>query len=40
MRQAEERLDAQKKEELERLNKQFKDLINRWSEPNMAYISS
>ncbi|XP_008845515.1 nucleolar MIF4G domain-containing protein 1 [Nannospalax galili] len=35
----EETLDVHKKEELERLKKQVKGLINRLSEPNMASIS-
>uniref|UniRef100_A0A8C8UG28 Nucleolar MIF4G domain-containing protein 1 n=1 Tax=Peromyscus maniculatus bairdii TaxID=230844 RepID=A0A8C8UG28_PERMB len=35
----EETVDAHKKEELERLKKQVKGLINRLSEPNMASIS-
>ncbi|XP_028720023.1 nucleolar MIF4G domain-containing protein 1 [Peromyscus leucopus] len=35
----EETVDARKKEELERLKKQVKGLINRLSEPNMASIS-
>nr|XP_031311674.1 nucleolar MIF4G domain-containing protein 1 isoform X4 [Camelus dromedarius] len=38
-RRAEETVDAQKKEELERLKKQVKGLINRLSEPNLASIS-
>ncbi|KAM6214457.1 nucleolar MIF4G domain-containing protein 1 [Rhynchocyon petersi] len=38
-RRAEEVVDSQKKEELERLKKQVKGLINRLSEPNMASIS-
>ncbi|XP_043728651.1 nucleolar MIF4G domain-containing protein 1 isoform X2 [Cervus elaphus] len=40
VRQVEETEDAQKKEELERLKKQVKGLINRLSEPNLASISS
>uniref|UniRef100_A0A8C3W352 Nucleolar MIF4G domain-containing protein 1 n=1 Tax=Catagonus wagneri TaxID=51154 RepID=A0A8C3W352_9CETA len=39
VRRAEETVDAQKKEELERLKKQVKGLVNRLSEPNMASIS-
>ncbi|XP_072820159.1 nucleolar MIF4G domain-containing protein 1 isoform X2 [Vicugna pacos] len=39
VRRAEETVDAQKKEELERLKKQVKGLINRLSEPNLASIS-
>ncbi|XP_037691655.1 nucleolar MIF4G domain-containing protein 1 isoform X2 [Choloepus didactylus] len=39
VKQAEETLDTQKKEELERLKKHVKGLINRLSEPNMASIS-
>ncbi|XP_064131204.1 nucleolar MIF4G domain-containing protein 1 [Loxodonta africana] len=39
VRRAEEKVDAQKKEELERLKKQVKGLVNRLSEPNMASIS-
>ncbi|XP_048196494.1 nucleolar MIF4G domain-containing protein 1 [Perognathus longimembris pacificus] len=39
VRQAEGTTDVQKKEELERLKKQVKGLINRLSEPNMASIS-
>ncbi|XP_006871363.1 PREDICTED: nucleolar MIF4G domain-containing protein 1 [Chrysochloris asiatica] len=39
VRRAEEAVDAQKKEQLERLKKQVKGLINRLSEPNMASIS-
>ncbi|XP_008591544.1 PREDICTED: nucleolar MIF4G domain-containing protein 1-like [Galeopterus variegatus] len=39
VRQAEETVDVQKKEELERLRKHVKGLINRLSEPNMASIS-
>ncbi|KAM9592260.1 nucleolar MIF4G domain-containing protein 1 isoform 2-T2 [Trichechus inunguis] len=39
VRRAEETMDTQKKEELERLKKQVKGLINRLSEPNMASIS-
>ncbi|XP_040115870.1 nucleolar MIF4G domain-containing protein 1 [Oryx dammah] len=40
VRRVEETEDAQKKEELERLKKQVKGLINRLSEPNLASISS
>ncbi|XP_057589589.1 nucleolar MIF4G domain-containing protein 1 isoform X2 [Hippopotamus amphibius kiboko] len=39
VRRAGETVDAQKKEELERLRKQVKGLINRLSEPNLASIS-
>ncbi|KAI5934602.1 Nucleolar MIF4G domain-containing protein 1 [Manis javanica] len=39
VRQAEETVDIQKKEQLERLKKHVKGLINRLSEPNMASIS-
>ncbi|XP_024594952.1 nucleolar MIF4G domain-containing protein 1 [Neophocaena asiaeorientalis asiaeorientalis] len=39
VRREEETVDAQKKEELERLKKQVKGLINRLSEPNLASIS-
>ncbi|XP_006887718.1 PREDICTED: nucleolar MIF4G domain-containing protein 1 [Elephantulus edwardii] len=39
VRRAEEMVDPQKKEKLERLKKQVKGLINRLSEPNMASIS-
>ncbi|XP_058390128.1 nucleolar MIF4G domain-containing protein 1 isoform X1 [Diceros bicornis minor] len=39
MRRAEETVDAQKKEELERLKRHIKGLINRLSEPNVASIS-
>ncbi|XP_046526162.1 nucleolar MIF4G domain-containing protein 1 isoform X3 [Equus quagga] len=39
VRRAEETADAQKKEELERLKKHVKGLINRLSEANMASIS-
>ncbi|XP_058929679.1 nucleolar MIF4G domain-containing protein 1 isoform X3 [Kogia breviceps] len=39
VRREEETVDAQKKEELERLKKQVKGLINRLSEPNVASIS-
>ncbi|XP_058516634.1 nucleolar MIF4G domain-containing protein 1 [Ochotona princeps] len=39
-RRAEEPVDVPKKEELERLRKQVKGLVNRLSEPNMASISS
>ncbi|KAK2494131.1 hypothetical protein MC885_018997 [Smutsia gigantea] len=39
VRQAEEMVDIQKKEQLERLKKHVKGLINRLSEPNMASIS-
>ncbi|XP_042639328.1 nucleolar MIF4G domain-containing protein 1 [Orycteropus afer afer] len=39
VRRAAETVDPQKKEELERLKKQVKGLINRLSEPNMASIS-
>ncbi|XP_077007475.1 nucleolar MIF4G domain-containing protein 1 isoform X2 [Tamandua tetradactyla] len=39
VKRAEESLDTQKKEELERLKKHVKGLINRLSEPNMASIS-
>ncbi|XP_069443338.1 nucleolar MIF4G domain-containing protein 1 isoform X6 [Ovis canadensis] len=40
VRRVEETEDAQKKEELERLKKQVKGLVNRLSEPNLASISS
>ncbi|XP_020865261.1 nucleolar MIF4G domain-containing protein 1 [Phascolarctos cinereus] len=39
VRRSEETVDAKKKEELERLKKNVKGLINRLSEPNMASIS-
>ncbi|KAH0627591.1 hypothetical protein JD844_003506 [Phrynosoma platyrhinos] len=39
MRRSGEMLDAKKKEELERLKKTLKGLINRLSEPNLASIS-
>ncbi|XP_060638563.2 nucleolar MIF4G domain-containing protein 1 [Anolis sagrei] len=39
MRRSEETLDAKKMEELERLKKSLKGLINRLSEPNLASIS-
>ncbi|XP_009001011.1 nucleolar MIF4G domain-containing protein 1 isoform X2 [Callithrix jacchus] len=39
VRRAEETVDFKKKEELERLKKQVKGLLNRLSEPNMASIS-
>ncbi|XP_044535888.1 nucleolar MIF4G domain-containing protein 1 [Gracilinanus agilis] len=39
VRRSEEAVDAKKKEELERLKKNVKGLINRLSEPNMASIS-
>ncbi|XP_053409524.1 nucleolar MIF4G domain-containing protein 1 [Nycticebus coucang] len=39
VRRAAETVDAQKKEELERLKKHVKGLVNRLSEPNMASIS-
>ncbi|XP_054430759.1 nucleolar MIF4G domain-containing protein 1 [Pteronotus mesoamericanus] len=39
VRRAEEPVDAQKREERERLKKQIQGLINRLSEPNMASIS-
>ncbi|XP_063159453.1 nucleolar MIF4G domain-containing protein 1 [Candoia aspera] len=39
MRMAEETIDAKKREELERLKKSVKGLINRLSEPNLASIS-
>uniref|UniRef100_G3X0M5 Nucleolar MIF4G domain-containing protein 1 n=1 Tax=Sarcophilus harrisii TaxID=9305 RepID=G3X0M5_SARHA len=39
VRRFEETVDAKKKEELERLKKNVKGLINRLSEPNMASIS-
>ncbi|XP_071071477.1 nucleolar MIF4G domain-containing protein 1 isoform X1 [Dasypus novemcinctus] len=39
VKQAEETLDTPKKEEIERLKKHVKGLINRLSEPNMASIS-
>ncbi|XP_062981988.1 nucleolar MIF4G domain-containing protein 1 [Elgaria multicarinata webbii] len=39
MRKSEETLDAKKREELERLKKTVKGLINRLSEPNLASIS-
>ncbi|XP_063497832.1 nucleolar MIF4G domain-containing protein 1 isoform X3 [Symphalangus syndactylus] len=39
VRQAEETVDFKKKEELERLKKHVKGLLNRLSEPNMASIS-
>ncbi|KAM5205489.1 nucleolar MIF4G domain-containing protein 1 isoform 3-T3 [Hipposideros larvatus] len=39
MRRAEETVDAQKREEQERLKRQVQGLINRLSEPNMASIS-
>ncbi|XP_024900680.1 nucleolar MIF4G domain-containing protein 1, partial [Pteropus alecto] len=39
VRQAEETVDAQKREERERLKKHVRGLLNRLSEPNMASIS-
>ncbi|XP_053215362.1 nucleolar MIF4G domain-containing protein 1 [Podarcis raffonei] len=39
MRRSEETIDAPKREELERLRKTLKGLINRLSEPNLASIS-
>ncbi|KAJ6659294.1 hypothetical protein lerEdw1_019165 [Lerista edwardsae] len=39
MRKSEERIDARKREELERLKKTLKGLINRLSEPNLASVS-
>ncbi|XP_078519388.1 nucleolar MIF4G domain-containing protein 1 [Lissotriton helveticus] len=39
MRPSSNTLDAKKREELERLKKSVKGLINRLSEPNMAYVS-
>ncbi|XP_044281032.1 nucleolar MIF4G domain-containing protein 1 isoform X1 [Varanus komodoensis] len=39
MQRSEETLDTQKREELERLKKTLKGLINRLSEPNLASIS-
>ncbi|XP_060104043.1 nucleolar MIF4G domain-containing protein 1 [Heteronotia binoei] len=39
MRSSEETVDAKKREELERLKKTLKGLINRLSEPNLASIS-